>query len=179
MGNLIFVIIIAVIIVNSAKKAQGGSSKAAGSSAKRAAGDGAMGRAGAGTDSTMKDRTKADGAKKTWASQWAQTARGAASRAAQKGRAVSDEPDQELSTTEYLRQKALEDAREHAAEKQQENLRLYRETGGKAPGQRHLEWEDMPRGMKLVRCGYCGAENLIPERDRPQDHTCYFCREDL
>ena len=47
------------------------------------------------------------------------------------------------------------------------------------PGQRHLEWEDIPKGMRLVRCNYCGAQNLIPERSSSKNYTCYFCREDL
>lgn len=158
MGNLIFAIIIAVIIINSAKRAKGkGSGTSGDSGRRRPAGD---------TGPLFKG---------TW--QAAETVR--KKKTAPRRQTASTEPDEELSTTEYLRQKALEDAREHAEEKQKENLRLYHETGGKMPGQRHLEWEDIPKGMRLVRCNYCGAQNLIPERSSSKNFTCYFCREDL
>lgn len=35
------------------------------------------------------------------------------------------------------------------------------------------------RGNRVVKCNYCGAENLISERYKPNRYTCYFCREIL
>ena len=166
MGNLIFVIVIFVIIFNSVKKAKGGSSKTARTAERDAERDSwnrRFAKSAAPSAGTGREK-KTESAKRTSAAAAKKTSPG---------------PDQELSTTEYLRQKALEDAREHAAEKKQENLRLYHETGGKMPGQRHLSWDTVPRDMKVVRCGYCGAENLIPERSNRKNYTCYFCREDL
>lgn len=86
---------------------------------------------------------------------------------------------EDISTTEYLRQKALEDQREHEEEARLEAMRLRRETGGRRAAQRHYDGDSIPRGMRLVRCGYCGAENLIGEREKQSDFTCYFCREIL
>ncbi len=85
----------------------------------------------------------------------------------------------DMSTTEYLRQKALEDAKDHARENSQEERRLHQETGGRMTGMRHLEWEEVPKGTRVVRCRYCAAENLISEYRKPEDYTCYFCREVL
>lgn len=85
----------------------------------------------------------------------------------------------EVSTTEYLRQKALEDEREHAEEARREAMRLHRETGGRPAAQRHFDGDSVPKGMRLVKCSYCGAENLIAGHHNQKDYTCYFCREIL
>lgn len=86
---------------------------------------------------------------------------------------------EEISTTEYLRQKALEDEKEHAEEARREAMRLSRETGGRPAAQRYCDGDSVPRGMRLVKCGYCGAENLIAEHHNQKDYTCCFCREIL
>lgn len=86
---------------------------------------------------------------------------------------------EEISTTEYLRQKALEDEKEHAEEAMREARRLNRETGGRPAAQRHYDGDNIPRGMRLVKCSYCGAENLIAGHHNQKDYTCYFCREIL
>lgn len=87
--------------------------------------------------------------------------------------------EEDISTTEYLRQKALEDQQEHEEQARLEALRLHRETGGRRAAQRHYDGDSIPKGMRLVRCGYCGAENLIGNYDKQSDFTCYFCREIL
>lgn len=46
-------------------------------------------------------------------------------------------------------------------------------------GERYEEWMSVPAGKKVVRCGYCGADNLISEKQDPRRCTCYFCREEL
>lgn len=86
---------------------------------------------------------------------------------------------EDISTTEYLRQKALEDQREHEEEARLEAMRLHRETGGRRAAQRHYDGDSIPKGMRLVRCSYCGAENLIGDYEKQSDFTCYFCREIL
>lgn len=86
---------------------------------------------------------------------------------------------EDISTTEYLRQKALEDQREHEEEARLEAMRLHRETGGRRAAQRHYDGDSIPNGMHLVKCGYCGAENLIGDHQKQSDFTCYFCREIL
>ena len=78
------------------------------------------------------------------------------------------------STTAYLERKAKEDARDHAQEKREEQ-----ETGGRMVGVRYYEWDSIPKGNRVVKCSYCGAENLISERYKPNRYTCYFCREIL
>ena len=72
------------------------------------------------------------------------------------------------STTAYLERKAKED-----------QARLHQETGGRMVGVRYYEWDSIPKGNRVVKCSYCGAENLISERYKPNRYTCYFCREIL
>jgi len=91
----------------------------------------------------------------------------------------TDSTTQEQSTTDYLAQKAKEDRMEHALEKRREEQRLRQETGGRKPALRHYYGDEIPPRMRIVKCGYCGAENLISERVDQKDYTCYFCREEL
>lgn len=53
--------------------------------------------------------------------------------------------DGQISTTEYLRQKALEDQREHEEEARREAMRLHRETGGRRAAQRHYDGDSIHR----------------------------------
>lgn len=82
------------------------------------------------------------------------------------------------STTAYLMEKAEADAREHAQEKLEEQQRLHETRGGLAVALRYLEGDMVPRGKRVVRCGYCGAENLVPMASGTR-YSCYFCREPL
>ncbi|MBD5507925.1 MAG: hypothetical protein HDR05_07730 [Lachnospiraceae bacterium] len=82
------------------------------------------------------------------------------------------------STTEYLKEKAEEDARQHAKEKFEEQKRLYETRGGLAVAERYLDGDLIPQGKRCVKCGYCGAENLVPMQPRTR-YSCYFCREAL
>lgn len=81
-------------------------------------------------------------------------------------------------TTAYLKEKAEEDARQHAKEKFEEQKRLYETRGGLAVAERYLEGDLIPQGKRCVKCGYCGAENLVPMLPRTR-YSCYFCREAL
>ena len=45
--------------------------------------------------------------------------------------------------------------------------------------ERHEEWMPVPDGKEVCRCGYCGADNLIPRNSDPGRYTCYFCRQEL
>lgn len=81
-------------------------------------------------------------------------------------------------TTAYLMEKAQEDAREHAKEKYEEQKRLHETRGGLPVAERYLLGDPIPQGKRLVNCGYCGAENLIPIMPRSR-YSCYFCRETL
>ena len=74
---------------------------------------------------------------------------------------------QAKSTTEMLEEKARQDAMERRIHGQ---LRY---------AERYLPGDMIPQGRRLVCCGYCNAENLIPERDNPKRYNCYFCRETL
>ncbi len=81
-------------------------------------------------------------------------------------------------TTAYLKEKAEEDARQHAKEKFEEQKRLYETRGGLAVAERYLDGDLIPQGKRCVTCGYCGAENLVPMQQRTR-YSCYFCREAL
>lgn len=43
---------------------------------------------------------------------------------------------------------------------------------------RLYEGDRVPQGYRMVKCGYCAAENLIPYTSRG-DYMCYFCHEDI
>lgn len=81
-------------------------------------------------------------------------------------------------TTAYLKEKAEEDARQHAKEKFEEQKRLYETRGGLAVAERYLDGDLIPQGKQCVNCSYCGADNLVPMQPRTR-YSCYFCREAL
>ena len=84
----------------------------------------------------------------------------------------------DMSTTDYLRQKAVLDEADHRQEMRQEEMRARWETGGLPSARRLYEGDSVPQGMRVIKCSYCGAENLVPQGSR-QKYTCYFCREEL
>lgn len=43
---------------------------------------------------------------------------------------------------------------------------------------RLYEGDHVPKGHRMVKCGYCAAENLIAYSSRGA-YMCYFCHEDL
>lgn len=43
---------------------------------------------------------------------------------------------------------------------------------------RLYEGDHVPQGYRMVKCGYCAAENLIAYSSKG-DYMCYFCHEDL
>ncbi len=83
------------------------------------------------------------------------------------------------STTEMLEEKARQDAIEHQEEKRRQLAEERRIHGQLHYAERYLPGDMIPKGRRLVCCGYCNAENLIPERDNPKRYNCYFCRETL
>lgn len=108
-------------------------------------------------------------------------ARGGTRQAAQRKpmqAAIQEAKEDGHSTTAYLMEKAEADAREHEREKYEEQRRLYESRGGLAVAERFLDGDSIPQGRRLVRCGYCGADNLIPTAART-GYSCYFCREPL
>lgn len=92
--------------------------------------------------------------------------------------AIQEAKEDGNSTTAYLMEKAEADAREHAKEKFEEQKRLRETRGGLDVAERFLDGDSIPQGKKLVNCGYCGAENLVPMMPRTR-YSCYFCREAL
>lgn len=82
------------------------------------------------------------------------------------------------STTEYLEKKAMEDQREHAVEKMEEQRRVNAKYGNLPIARRHILGDPVPSGMKIVCCGYCGAENEVKAGSRGR-LGCYFCRTEL
>ena len=92
--------------------------------------------------------------------------------------AIEEAKEDGHSTTAYLMEKAEADAKEHAKEKFEEQKRLYETRGGLPVAERHFEGDPLPQGRQCVKCGYCGAENLLPMTPRTR-YSCYFCREAL
>jgi len=45
--------------------------------------------------------------------------------------------------------------------------------------ERYEEWFPVPEGKTVIRCRYCGADNLILRGRHREQYTCYFCREEL
>lgn len=106
-----------------------------------------------------------------------QTSRTSQSPQATQTSQVSGKP-ADMSTTDYLRQKAVLDEADHMQDRQQEEMRARWETGGLPSARRLYEGDSVPQGMRVIKCSYCGAENLVPQGSR-QKYTCYFCREEL
>ncbi len=82
------------------------------------------------------------------------------------------------STREYLEKKAMEDQREHVAEKMEEQRRVSAKYGNMPIAGRHILGDPVPSGMRLVCCKYCGAENEVKMGYR-SGLACYFCRTEL
>ena len=83
------------------------------------------------------------------------------------------------STTEYLNRKAQQDELEHKKEAMQQQREERKNYGSITYAGRWYEGDPVPDSRKLVRCGYCGAENLVPLHDVVSKYNCYFCREKL
>lgn len=98
--------------------------------------------------------------------------------ASPKQTAVKPPEEREISTMEYLEEKARQDAAEHARDKWEENKRLHQNYGGLRVAERLFDGDTVPGGKKCVVCNYCGAENLLPMMPRER-YSCYFCREPL
>lgn len=84
----------------------------------------------------------------------------------------------QMNTLDYLRNKADQDAMDHARDERMVQQEILRETGGAGIGERLLEGEGVPDNKMMIKCSYCGAENLLPLGVRGK-YTCYFCREFL
>lgn len=119
------------------------------------------------------------GQKRTGNALRAQTQTSRTSRTAQRAENPAPEPaEKEQSTTAYLSEKARQDQREHVAEKLQEKKRMDQKYGNRPVGGRYMLGDPVPQGMKIVCCGYCGAENVV-RIDYRGDRDCYFCRTRL
>ncbi|MEG1848233.1 MAG: hypothetical protein RRX92_05560 [Lachnospiraceae bacterium] len=84
----------------------------------------------------------------------------------------------EHSMMDYLSDKAdkeqeSQDKERHAAEA----ARVISDNGARA-AERVIDGESIPMDRVKKRCGYCGADNMIP-RNSHEPYTCYFCREML
>lgn len=88
------------------------------------------------------------------------------------------QPAKEESTTEYLRKKALQEKLEDKKEKMEQERKNQQMHGRMCYAGRWFEGDPIPNSRKIVKCGYCAAENLVPINDRTK-YNCYFCREEL
>jgi len=82
------------------------------------------------------------------------------------------------STTEYLRKKALQEKLDDKKEKMEQERKNQQVYGRMCYAGRWFEGDPVPDSRKVVKCGYCAAENLVPINDRTK-YNCYFCREEL
>ncbi len=89
------------------------------------------------------------------------------------------EPVQEKSTTDMLREKALQDDREEMRDKHEQRMKNKKYYGGHNYAQKYLIGDPVPKDKRMVYCSYCNAENLIPTYSRAGSYNCYFCREEL
>ncbi|MCQ2522453.1 MAG: hypothetical protein MJ105_08750 [Lachnospiraceae bacterium] len=81
------------------------------------------------------------------------------------------------STTEYLKQKAQRDAAEHRKEEAAE-LKRRRMESDIPLALRYTGFEVVAPSDRIVVCGYCRAENMVPKYARSK-YRCYFCRETI
>ena len=86
---------------------------------------------------------------------------------------------QEKSTTDMLREKALQDDREEMRYKQEQRMKNKNYYGNHNYAQRYLIGDPIPKDKRMVYCPYCNAENLVPAYGRTSGYNCYFCREEL
>jgi hypothetical protein len=82
------------------------------------------------------------------------------------------------STIDYLQRKAMIDEREHKKEAFEQKRAERENYGSIVYAKRWMEGDSIPASRHLIKCGYCGAENLVPIKDKTKYH-CYFCREKL
>lgn len=187
MSGLIFFIIMIAIIrkITAQNKASGGNTYSKKTAGRPASGQSVSERSASGQTYVQGSLTSALQQKESAASVERTPASGGkakkdsavnTAKAAGKSGAAAAE---EVSTTEYLRQKALQDQIEHRKEARKEAEILNRETGGRMVGMRYMAGDSVPAGTRLVTCSYCCAENLISTRRNQKDYTCYFCREVL
>ncbi|MDD3205470.1 MAG: hypothetical protein PHS74_07035 [Lachnospiraceae bacterium] len=79
------------------------------------------------------------------------------------------------STVDYLSQKAAQEDKDQRMEvKMNASVRV----GGRRVAVQLIEGDMAPMGTRVIKCGYCGAENLVP-MTTSEEYACFFCREDL
>jgi hypothetical protein len=110
-----------------------------------------------------------------------QTVRASASSAIKKTAPVQENrmPEGQQSTTELLRQKAEEDEKSHRLEQWEQKRKEQQSYGNLHYAGRYLLGDEVPKNQRIVICGYCNAENLIPVNKEKSRYNCYFCREKL
>jgi len=81
----------------------------------------------------------------------------------------------EQSTVDYLAQKAEQ---EQETQDRVAKISASSQKDGHRVAVRLFEGDLPPAGTRVIKCNYCGAENLIPQNATGQ-FACYFCREDL
>lgn len=91
--------------------------------------------------------------------------------------AVQIDPSKE-STTEFLARKAESDRQDDIRGRQEALQKERKANAGLQIGTRLYYGDSVPSDSRNTVCGYCGAENLIPERNSGI-WQCYFCRERL
>ena len=91
---------------------------------------------------------------------------------------VDTDGDGKISTTEYLAEKAREDEAEHRKDEYMTKQKLT-QGGTLRLGLRIPDDGVIPRGMRIVYCGYCGADNVVPNGVSEKGFHCYFCHEQL
>lgn len=84
----------------------------------------------------------------------------------------------DVSTTDYLEQKAKQDQREHAKEKLEEQRRVNAKYGNRSVAGRYLLGDPVPVGCRIICCDYCNAENIV-KIGYHSGLSCYFCRNHL
>ena len=91
---------------------------------------------------------------------------------------VDTDGDGKISTTEYLAQKARLDEQEHIRDEYMTKQKLTQ--GGSLRLALQIPDDGMiPPGMRMCNCGYCGAENVLPQGLSQREFHCYFCHEQL
>lgn len=53
-----------------------------------------------------------------------------------------------------------------------------KKTGNRKAARQLYIGDPIPQGMRMVKCSYCAAENLVPFTAR-NEYKCYFCHYDI
>ncbi|MDD2972509.1 MAG: hypothetical protein PHE02_10310 [Lachnospiraceae bacterium] len=91
---------------------------------------------------------------------------------------VEQKPEEQMTTVDYLAQKAEKEQQNQDNQARIAKMNTPSRADGRRMAVRLFEGDLPPAGTRVIKCNYCGAENLVPQNSHDR-FACFFCREDL